>query len=124
MLFNKARKIINNIFCYLLAPIKNYTLLSEDLRQTTMTKERKYPAGTTKEQWDNYEIRKAEHDAYCERTMPLASQFGYEPNGIESQGGWTIEGGEEAYHNAVSQWKMMRSMDAPNEPGYYRANND
>lgn len=23
-----------------------------------------------------------------------------------------------------SQWEMMRSCDAPNRPGYYRANND
>lgn len=89
-----------------------------------MEKRKKIPAGTTQEQWDAYYKAVEKHEARCERTVPLASKYGYEPTGLESEGGWTIEGGEDAYHKAVSEWRMMRSCDAPNEPGYYRANND
>lgn len=30
----------------------------------------------------------------------------------------------EEYQKALAEWKMMCSCDAPNKPGYYRANND
>lgn len=31
---------------------------------------------------------------------------------------------EVEYNSAMSEWNMARSMDRPNEPGYYRAAND
>lgn len=67
-----------------------------------------YPKGTTKEQWDKYYADLKAHDEYCERVKPQAELFS----------------SEKAYENALSEWRMMRSCDAPNEPGYYRANND
>ena len=30
----------------------------------------------------------------------------------------------DAYQKKLSEWEMMRSCDATNKPGYYRANND
>jgi len=30
----------------------------------------------------------------------------------------------EDYRKELAEWEMKRSCDAPNKPGYYRANND
>ena len=67
-----------------------------------------YPKGTTEAQWKQYEAELREHEERVERERP-------DPENYPS---------EAAYMSAVSEWKMMRSCDAPNEPGYYRANND
>lgn len=83
-----------------------------------------YPSGTTASQWDRYEIDLKAHEERVKRLQPDPAKFGFEANELESQGGWTIEGGEQAFRKAVSEWEMMRSMDAPNVPGYFRANND
>ena len=74
----------------------------------------KFPAGTTKEQWDAYEIEKAEHEAYCDRIEPKEKDFTDEFGCLD----------ERAYNMAMREWDRVRLMDAPNEPGYYRANND
>ena len=36
---------------------------------------------------------------------PEPEKYGWEPRGLESAGGWTIEGGEEAYYMAVSEYE-------------------
>ena len=69
---------------------------------------RTYPAGTTKEQWDAYEIeKKAFHDK-MQSKMPDAR--------------WYTDANE--YAKARKEWEMDSFCDAPNKPGYYRANND
>lgn len=61
-----------------------------------------YPKGTTKEQWDRYEKEAAEF----EKKMRA------------------IEPPREEMPELWNEWLRSYSMDAPNKPGYYRANND
>ncbi len=90
-----------------------------------------YPKGTTKEQWDRYEIDLKAHEERVAREKPI------EPDHMEYKeqkfkGEWTFKPGAlerysndwDAYQKKLSAWEMMRSCDAPNKPGYYRANND
>lgn len=35
---------------------------------------------------------------------PKAEDFGYEPGGPWEEGGWILEGGREAYYNALERW--------------------
>jgi len=86
-----------------------------------------YPEGTTKEQWDQYEIALKKHEEYCEKTKPVEPQWSdyknvspinehiYEQNFRQRI---------DDYRKAKSEWEMMRSCDGPNKPGYFRANND
>jgi hypothetical protein len=66
------------------------------------------PAGTTQEQWDRYY-----EDLKCHEKRVIDTT----PNGRNYN---TIA----EFRKAISEWEMMRSCDAPNKPGYYRANND
>lgn len=68
--------------------------------------------GTTIEQWERYYEDLKRHEERCEREKPNMEDF------PESNGG------DAAYSSARSEWQMMCSCDAPNKPGYYRANND
>jgi len=70
---------------------------------------------TTKEEWDSYEIALKNHHAFCDFKESWANDVFLliEAHGIE-KAKFKIK---EAIH-------MARMMDAPNEPGYYRANND
>lgn len=68
-----------------------------------------YPTGTTKEQWDQYEIKKLNHEIYMNSIKPVAAFY---------------EGMPEELSKAWSEWKAKFFMDAPNKPGYFRANND
>lgn len=74
-----------------------------------------YPKGTTKEQWDRYELDLKNHNAFCDFKLSWANDIFLL---IESHG---IEKAKEKIKQAV---EMARSMDRPNEPGYYRAAND
>jgi DNA polymerase III alpha subunit len=74
-----------------------------------------YPKGTTKEQWDRYEIERKNHHAMQDYKQSFANDIFLL---VETHG---IEKAKERIKEAIS---MARSMDAPNEPGYYRANND
>lgn len=65
-------------------------------------------AGTTQAQWDRYNDELIEHQIYCDKIRPKRENF-------ETQ----VE-----YDAAFSEWQKILFMDAPNEPGYYRANND
>lgn len=82
---------------------------------------------TTQEQWDQYQIELKAHEERCKREKPREPQWSdyknvspmnehiYEQNFRQKM---------DDYKKALSEWQMMCSMDAPNEPGYYRANND
>jgi len=67
-----------------------------------------YPKGTTKEQWDQYELDLKLHELRMSKTEPCRCDYAT----------------KEAYDSAHSKWQFDSLMDAPNEPGYYRANND
>ena len=73
------------------------------------------PRGTTREQWDRYELDKLNHDAFVSgRRQFLARVLIYaEQNGIDAAEKYFTE-----------ELNRAHSMDAPNEPGYYRATND
>jgi hypothetical protein len=74
----------------------------------------KYPAGTTKEQWDRYNAEMAKHTAYMEANKPIRQKYADEFGEVD----------DDAYNAALNRWRLEGLMDAPNEPGYYRANND
>lgn len=63
---------------------------------------------TTVEQWDKWLQDMKEWEAYCETNRPKRE------NHVNDQ----------SFANELSAWNQMRSMDRPNEPGYYRAAND
>jgi len=72
----------------------------------------------TKEQMDKYE---ADLKAFKERMYlkePKKESYGYENKMFPD------EQSERAFQSAYSQWHMALHCDAPNKPGYYRANND
>ena len=73
-----------------------------------MNQQKKYPSGTTKAQWDQYEQEKREHDEYYARIKPKPEDFP----------------APEFYKVAFDQWSFDEAMSAPNKPGYFRANND
>jgi hypothetical protein len=56
----------------------------------------------------NYEEEKSNWDKRMDEIKPKREDF-------ESV---------EEYTKAYNAWHMMKFMDAPNPPGYYRANND
>lgn len=68
--------------------------------------------GTTVEQWERYYEDLKRHEDICKREKPHPEDFN------------DLNGGEAAYTSAHNKWLMMWSCDAPNKPGYYRANND
>jgi len=70
---------------------------------------------TTAEQWEQYQLDLKNHEAwvnnrkeYLQRVLDYAMS-----NGIE-----------DAHKRFMHELDQALSMDAPNEPGYYRANND
>lgn len=75
----------------------------------------KHPKGTTKEQWDQYFMDARNHSARVKylREFMISILAHAQEKGIES-----------AYKKFNHELDMKLSMDAPNKPGYYRANND
>jgi len=67
-----------------------------------------YPKGTTEAQWKQYEadLKEFEERMLLKKPEP---QFYLDAD---------------KYDSDIRKWKMESLMDAPNEPGYYRANND
>lgn len=83
--------------------------------------------GTTKEQWDRYYAELKAHEERVEREKPIPIPLyftHYKPTPNWPEHAETRQNAERIYRQAVSKWEMMRSCDAPNKPGYYRANND
>lgn len=78
-----------------------------------------YPKGTTKEQWERYYDDLKAHENRCDKEKPKNTDYGY-----DSMFGFRAEADRTAYNKAHANWEMMCSCDAPNKPGYYRANND
>ena len=73
-----------------------------------MNQQKKYPSGTTKAQWDQYEQEKKSHDEYYARIKPKPEDF----SSVED------------YMTACAVWSFDEAMAEPNKPGYYIANND
>lgn len=67
-----------------------------------------YPKGTTAEQWEEYAKAAKKHEDYCESMRPLREMY------LTDQ----------AFQIDINEWSKIALMDAPNKPGYYRANND
>lgn len=78
----------------------------------------------TPEELAAYEQKLKEWHEHMDEIKPKPEAYGWESSGLEEQGGWSIPGGQEAYERALSTWQMTRACDAPNRPGYDRANND
>jgi len=73
------------------------------------------PHGTTKEQWDKYQLDLKNHNAWCDSRESFARDVI-----------WMVQnhGAEKTKEMIKSQIYDIRFLDAPNAPGYYRANND
>ena len=74
-----------------------------------------YPTGTTKEQWDKYELDLQNHEARIAYQRDFLNNILMycEANGFNA-----------TKQKFESELDRALSMDAPNKPGYYRANND
>ena len=73
------------------------------------------PKGTTQEQWDRYELDQRNHEAWIKsRREFLVSVLSHCDH----------HGSQSAFEYFTRELDMKLSMDAPNKPGYYRANND
>jgi len=55
---------------------------------------------------------------------PSAFDFGYESPTIDNEGGWVIEGGEEAYQEALEMYEKSVSGNATGEDFYYTDESD
>lgn len=73
------------------------------------------PKGTTLEQWERYELDEHNHMAWCKSRQEFAETV------IKFV---QMYGPVEAFERIKKSIDEIRSMDAPNKPGYYRANND
>ena len=97
--------------------------------ENTIKPEKTYPKGTTKEQWDNYEL---EMIAFNRRMQFKELYFGFvcemlKKSISEWPQDWKNDPAEMALRfqkKMQSEYEMSRSCDEPNKPGYYRANND
>jgi len=85
----------------------------------TITK--KYPEGITKEQWDDYEIKVEAHEKFIADYRFYLDRICNHLKWVDPNKAWVPE---EIRERISSEIRMSHSMDAPNEPGYYRANND
>lgn len=70
---------------------------------------------TTKEQWQQYELDLKNHENWCDSRLEFSETV------IKFV---QLYGPEEAYERIKRSIDEIRSMDSPNKPGYYRANND
>lgn len=55
-----------------------------------------------------YDIRRMEHDRFYDARKPKRYEYST----------------EEEYKKAYDQWALEWSVNLPNKPGYFRANND
>jgi len=68
--------------------------------------------GTTEEQWEIYYAELKEHEERYTERKPKSLGVGASPEQ------------EQDYRHRLNDWERGYFMDAPNKPGYYRANND
>lgn len=71
-------------------------------------RKRGLPKGTTESQWRRYHEDMLRHTAHYEAKRPKIEHFS----------------NADDFRTAYSEWDINRSCFRPNEPGYYRANND
>ena len=69
---------------------------------------KKYPKGTSKAQWDQYEKELIEFDRKMNDRKPR----------LENYTDYS------RFEKDMAEWRMALHCDCPNEPGYYRSNND
>lgn len=48
--------------------------------------------------------------------QPRPQDYGYEEPHIEVEGGWCIEGGQEAYEDAMERWNAAQASKQPSKP--------
>lgn len=73
------------------------------------------PQGTTQEQWDQYQVNLKNHQNWCNDREQFAEYVAEEVMKC---------GYKSALEKIKKEIEQIWFMDAPNEPGYYRANND
>lgn len=77
---------------------------------------KKLPKGTTEQQWFDYHEEVIKHEQHVKDCQPQKEDMEFN----DTEVGFN----ERKFNAAYSAWEMMRSCDRPNQPGYYRANND
>jgi hypothetical protein len=80
-----------------------------------------YPEGTTKEQWDRYEAELKDHKEFIANYKFFLVRIIKHLEWIQPNQTWTTK---EINHVISNEIDRSSSMDQPNKPGYYRANND
>ena len=73
------------------------------------------PKGTTREQWERYELEKKNHETHIQNQKDFLQAV---LSSVDEHGM------EKTFRMFNDDLNKSLSMDAPNEPGYYRANND
>ncbi len=89
-----------------------------------------------KSEMDEYNLKAYEWECYIDSIKPIEPQppplyfTHYRPTLGSGVAETALEANRlytealERYKKDLSEWQMKRSCDAPNKPGYYRANND
>lgn len=100
----------------------NLAMANTVVNQTEQEANTGYPEGTTKEQWDKYYSDTKSHDKFI-------SDYRFFLNKIVSHLDWmssenTLWSIDDIKRVMTTELDKIESMDAPNKPGYYRANND
>jgi hypothetical protein len=80
-----------------------------------------YPAGTTEKQWADYKEELMAHEQYISNYKFFLERIVSYLEFAQPNAGWTTD---EIKIAITTEIKRAHSMDAPNKPGYYRANND
>jgi hypothetical protein len=80
-----------------------------------------YPAGTTAKQWADYREDLMAHEQFISNYKFFLERIVKHLEWVGKEKTWTPE---EIHTVMLNEIKKSHSMDAPNEPGYYRANND
>jgi hypothetical protein len=80
-----------------------------------------YPAGTTAKQWADYREDLMAHEQFISNYKFFLERIVKHLEFVKPNAFWDTKQIAETIGNEI---KKSHSMDAPNEPGYYRANND
>ncbi|HYF69116.1 MAG TPA: hypothetical protein VD884_13325 [Ohtaekwangia sp.] len=80
-----------------------------------------YPKGTTKEQWDSYAEDVKRHQEFIKNYRFFLDRICNHLSWLDKNAEWAAGDIRIAISREIDK---AESMDAPNEPGYYRANND
>ena len=78
-------------------------------------------AGTTQKQWDDYSEELHSHEQFISNYKFFLDRIVKHLEFVHSGAYWNTE---EIKATITREISRSHSMDAPNEPGYYRANND